>query len=152
LSKRSEAAVAAVEAFFAAHKKRNTIAMAETCSARATFDYVPFAQHDKQRKITGKGYVNGIGRTIWALNFRAFPDMSSKVTDIFADDEGNVVAEVTLSGTQQGPYLTVAATGAKFSERQLFHFVVNKDGKIEDVTSLYDAGGINSQLGHFELD
>ncbi|MGQ0845324.1 MAG: hypothetical protein ACT4QF_14445, partial [Sporichthyaceae bacterium] len=106
MSKRSETATATVDAFFAAYKKRNVIGMAETCSARASFDAVPFVSHDKSRLVTGSGYVNGVGRTIWGLGFRAFPDLTTKVTDTFADDDGNVVAEVTISGTQQAPYLT----------------------------------------------
>jgi steroid delta-isomerase-like uncharacterized protein len=152
MSKRSEAATKTVEDFFAAHKKRNVIAMAELCSTRATFDYVPFVNHDKSRRVTGTGYVNGVGRTIWGLGFRAFPDLTNKVNDIYADDEGHVVAEVTLSGTQAAPYLTVAPSGKKFSERHLFRFHVDGAGKIDDVTSFWDAGGINNQLGHTELD
>jgi len=152
MSKRSDAATTAVEAFFAAHKKRNVVAMAELCAARASFDYVPFVSHDKARRVTGTGYVNGVGRTIWGLNFRAFPDLTSKINDIFADDDGNVVAEVTISGTQAAPYLTVAASGKKFTERHVFRFHVDSGGKIDDVTSFWDAGGINAQLGHTELD
>jgi steroid delta-isomerase-like uncharacterized protein len=152
MSKRSDAATATVEAFFAAHKKRNQLAMAELCAPRAKFDYVPFVQHDKSRLVTGTGYVNGVGRTVWGLGFRAFPDLTNKVNDVFADDDGNVVAEVTLSGTQQAPYLTVAASGKKFTERHLFRFHVDKDGRIDDITGFWDVGGVNAQLGHHELD
>lgn len=152
MSKRSEAATATVEAFFAAHKKRNVIAMAETCTANASFDAVPFVSHDRSRLVSGKGYVNGVGRTVWGLGFRAFPDLTNKVTDVFADDDGNVVAEVTISGTQQAPYLTAAAKGNKFTERHLFRFHVDSRGKIDDVVSLWDVGGMNTQLGHHELD
>jgi hypothetical protein len=59
---------------------------------------------------------------------------------------------VTISGTQAAPYLTVAPSGAKFSERHLFRFHVDSTGKIDDVVSFWDAGGINEQLGHTELD
>ncbi|HEX3612126.1 MAG TPA: ester cyclase [Sporichthyaceae bacterium] len=152
MSKRSDAATKTVEDFFAAHKKRSTIAMADLCTPRAKFDYVPFVQHDRTRRVSGTGYVNGVGRTVWGLGFRAFPDLTNKVNDIYADDDGNVVAEVTISGTQAAPYLTVAATGKKFSERHLFRFHVDAGGKIDDVTSFWDAGGINTQLGHDELD
>lgn len=152
MSKRSDAATATVESFFAAYKKRNVIAMAETCSARASFDAVPFVSHDRSRLVNGKGYVNGVGRTVWGLGFRAFPDLTVKVTDMFADDDGNVVAEATISGTQQAPYLTAAAQGKKFTERHLFRFHVDKENKIDDVVYLWDVGGMNSQLGHFELD
>lgn len=152
MSKRSDTATATVEKFFAAYKKRNVIGMAETCTPRASFDAVPFVSHDKSRLVTGAGYVNGVGRTIWGLGFRAFPDLTTKVTDTFADDDGNVVAEVTVSGTQQAPYLTAAAQGKKFTERHLFRFHVDSGGKIDDVVSLWDVGGMNAQLGHNELD
>jgi steroid delta-isomerase-like uncharacterized protein len=149
---RSETAVAAVEEFFAQHRKRDVVAMAELCAARASFDYVPFVSHDKQRVITGAGYVNGVGRTIWALGFRAFPDLTNKVHEIFADSDGNAVAEVTISGTQASPYLTLTARGQKFSERHVFRFHVDKAGKIDDIASYWDAAGMNAQLGHHELD
>lgn len=152
MSKRAEAGVAAVEEFFAQHKKRNVTAMAELCAPRSHFDYIPFVSHDKQRVVRGQGYVNGVGRTVWGLGFRAFPDMSNKVNEIFADDDGNVVAEVTISGTQAAPYLTVASVGKKYSERHLFRFHVDKSGKIDDVIAYYDAAGVNGQLGHDELD
>ncbi len=95
MSSRSETGVAVVEEFFAQQRKRDVVGMAELCSPRAKFDYVPFVSHDKQRVVTGKGYVNGVGRTIWALGFRAFPDLTNKVHEVFADEDGNVVAEVT---------------------------------------------------------
>jgi predicted ester cyclase len=152
MSTRSEAAVAAVEEFFAQHKKRSVIGMAELCAPRAAFESVPFVAHDKQRVIRGVGYVNGVGRTVWGLGFRAFPDLTNKVTDIFADDNGNVVAEVTISGTQASSYLTVASRGQKFTEKQVFRFGTDKTGKIVSVVNYYDAGGMNTQLGHTELD
>jgi len=149
---RSEAAVAVAEQFFAEHRRRDVIAMAELCAPRASFDYVPFVSHDKQRLITGAGYVNGVGRTIWALGFRAFPDLTNKVHEIFADEAGNVVAEVTISGTQASPYLTLTPRGQKFAERHVFRLHVDKAGKIDDIASYWDAAGMNSQLGHHELD
>ena len=145
-------ATAVVEEFFAKQREHDMISMGELCAARATFDYIPFVAHDKQRVVTGNGYVNGVGRTIWSLGFRAFPDLTNEVHDIFAADDGTVVAEVTISGTQAAPYLTLAARGQSFSERHLFRFHVDSDGKIDNITAYWNAGGMNSQLGHFELD
>lgn len=152
MTSRSETGVAVAEEFFALHRKRDVIGMAELCSPKAKFDYVPFVSHDKQRVVTGAGYVNGVGRTIWALGFRAFPDLTNKVHEVFADSDGNVVAEVTLSGTQASPYLTLTARGRKYTERHLFRLHVDKAGKIDDIAAYWDAAGVNSQLGHFELD
>lgn len=145
-------ATAVVEDFFAKHRAHDVVGMGELCAARAKFDYVPFVAHDKQRVVTGNGYVNGMGRTIWALGFRAFPDASNEVHDVFAADDGTVVAEVTLTGTQAAPYLTLAPRGESFSERHLFRFHVDGDGKIDDITAYWNAGGMNAQLGHVELD
>lgn len=144
-------ATAVVRDFFVEHRAHDTAGMAELCAAGATFDYIPFVAHDKQRKVTGNGYVNGVGRTIWALGFRAFPDASNEVHDVFATDDGSVVAEVTVTGTQAAPYLTLAPRGQSFSERHLFRFHVNGDGKIDDIAAYWNAGGMNAQLGHIEL-
>jgi steroid delta-isomerase-like uncharacterized protein len=152
VSTRSETGLAVAEEFFNAHRKRDAIAMAELCAPRAKFDYVPFVSHDKQRLVHGAGYVNGVGRAIWGLGFRAFPDLTNKVHEMFADEDGNVVAEVTVSGTQAAPYLTLAPSGQKFTERHLFRLHVDKAGKIDDIAAYWDAAGVNSQLGHFELD
>lgn len=143
---------AVVEEFFAKQRAHDLLGMTELCSPRATFDYIPFVAHDKQRMVTGAGYVSGVGRTIWSLGFRAFPDLSNEVHDVWADDAGNVVAEVTLTGTQQAPYLTLAARGQSFSERHLFRVHVDADGKIDDISAYWNAGGMNAQLGHVELD
>jgi len=145
-------AVAVATNFFDAHRAHDIYAMGELCAARATFDYVPFISHDKQRVVTGNGYVNGVGRMIWALGFRAFPDLTNEVNDVWADGDGNVVADVTVSGTQQSPYLTLAPRGQKFTERHLFRLHVDGEGKIDDVAAYWNAAGMNSQLGHFELD
>jgi ketosteroid isomerase-like protein len=145
-------AVAVATKFFDAHRAHDIYAMSEMCSPNAKFDYVPFVGHDKQRVVTGSGYVNGVGRTIWALGFRAFGDLTNTVHDVFADGDGNVVAEVTVSGTQSGPYLTLAPRGQSFSGRQLFRLHVDADGRIDDIAAYYDACGMNGQLGHVELD
>lgn len=145
-------ATAVVEDFFAKHRSHDVAGMAELCAPNAKFDYIPFVAHDKQRVVTGAGYVNGVGRTIWALGFRAFPDLTNEVHDVFAADDGTVVAEVTVSGTQAGPYLTLAPRGQSFSERHLFRVHLDGDGRIDDITAYWNAGGMNSQLGHFELD
>ena len=141
-----------VTEFFAKQRAHDLLGMAELCAARAKFDYVPFVSHDKQRVVTGAGYVNGVGRTIWALGLRAFPDLTNEVHDVWADDAGTVVAEVTLSGTQAGPYLTLAPRGQAFAERHLFRVHVDADGKIDDISAYWNAGGMNAQLGHTELD
>ena len=145
-------AVAVATKFFDAHRAHDIYAMGEMCSPRATFDYVPFVGHDKQRVVHGKGYVNGVGRTIWALGFRAFGDLTNEVNDIWADAEGNVVADVTVSGTQSAPYLTLGPRGQSFTERHLFRLHIDADGRIDDVAAYYDAGSMNAQLGHVELD
>jgi steroid delta-isomerase-like uncharacterized protein len=152
MSSRSETGLAVAQEFFDLHRKRDLLAMAELCAPRAKFDYVPFVSHDKQRVVHGTGHVNGVGRTIWGLGFRAFPDLTNKVHEMFADEDGNVVAEVTVSGTQAGPYLTLSARGQKYSERHLFRLHVDKTGKIDDIAAYWDSAGVNSQLGHFELD
>jgi len=48
---------------------------------------------------TKAGKIGTTGRTVWSGLFDALPDLTNREQSIFADTEGNVFAEVVLSGT-----------------------------------------------------
>jgi hypothetical protein len=48
---------------------------------------------------TKAGKIGTTGRTVWSGLFDALPDLTNREQSIFADTEGNVCAEVVLSGT-----------------------------------------------------
>jgi hypothetical protein len=47
----------------------------------------------------GEGKIGTTGKTVWSGLFDAVPDSTNRVESIFADTEGNLCAEVVLSGT-----------------------------------------------------
>lgn len=76
---------------------------------------------------------------------RGFPDLCFTVEDTIAEGE-KVVACWTLSGTHQGEFMEVPATGRKISvEGITIHHI--KNGKILDSYTRWDALGLMRQLG-----
>lgn len=142
----------AVDAFFAAYRGHDVPAMADLCADNAGFHYQPVEMWGKQRVIRGDGKVNGIGRVIWSGLITAFPDLSNEVTSLSAAADGTVVAEVTLTGTQAGPWGAIASRGQRYSLPHLFVLHVNADGLIDDITAYWDNASFYRQLGHAEVD
>ena len=139
-------------AFFAAYREHDVPAMADLCADNADFRYLPVEIWGKQRVIRGDGKVHGIGRVIWSGLITAFPDLSNEVTSLSAAPDGTVVAEVTLSGTQAGPWGVIASRGQQYSLPHLFVLHVNADGLIDSITAYWDNASFYRQLGHAEVD
>src|SRR5438876_12236651 len=89
-----------VTSFFDAYREQDVERMVELCSDNADFHYMPFELWGKQRVIRGDGKVRTIGKVIWTTLIDSFPDLTNKIMYITSDDEGNVAAEVMISGTQ----------------------------------------------------
>ena len=75
----------------------------------------------------------------------AFPDLAIEVDHLVADDE-NVAFAYTMSGTQQGDFMGVPATGKKVSARglQIGRF---ENGQLVERWGSSDELGILKQLG-----
>ena len=97
---RSSDAEATVLGFFDAHRHHNVARMAGCCADGAEFSYVPVEWWGKQRVVRGDGTVGTVGKALWTGLFEAFPDVTNEVTSLVADGDGNVAAEVVVSGTQ----------------------------------------------------
>ena len=76
---------------------------------------------------------------------RAFPDLAIEVDHLVADDE-NVAFAYTMSGTQQGDFMGVPATGKRVSARglQIGRF---ENGQLVERWGSSDELGILKQLG-----
>jgi ketosteroid isomerase-like protein len=142
----------AVESFFDAYRRQDVDGMVERCSENADFHYVPFEVWGKQRVIRGDGKVGTIGKTLWTGLIRAFPDLTNTVTSLSSNADGDVVAEVTIGGTQSMAWANIANRGRSFAEPHLFVLAVDDEGLITSITGYWNAAGISSQLGHFEVD
>jgi steroid delta-isomerase-like uncharacterized protein len=148
----SPSAVEVITAFFEAYRAHDLERMVELCSDNADFHYNPFEVWGKQRVIRGDGKVRTIGKVLWTTLIDAFPDLTNKVTSITADNEGNVAAEVVISGTQAKPYGTIANQGLHFDLPHVFLFRVGQDGLVEEISGYWDNADFYRQLGRFEVD
>jgi steroid delta-isomerase-like uncharacterized protein len=81
----------------------------------------------------------------------AFPDLHYTVDTMVAEDD-QVVALVTVSGTQQGPlplrgWAMLPVTGKQFTVKQM-HLMRLSDGKVVEHWGVRDDLGMLVQLGH----
>lgn len=148
----SPSAVEVITAFFEAYRERDLERVVELCSDNADFHYIPFEVWGRQRVIRGDGKVRTVGKALWTALIDAFPDLTNKVTYITADDEGNVAAEVVISGTQAKPYGTITNQGLHFDLPHVFLFRVGRDGLVEEVSGYWDNADFYRQLGRLEVD
>jgi len=149
---RESGAAAAVLAFFDAYRVHDVERMVDLCTDGADFRYVPFEVRGRQRVLHGEGKVRTIGKVIWTTLIDAFPDLNNDVTSLRADEHSNVVAEVSISGTQARPFGIIACTGGHYVLPHLFLFHVTGDGLIDDIVAYWDNVDWKRQLGCVEVD
>jgi predicted ester cyclase len=122
------------------------------CSVNADFSYVPVEYWCKQRVQRAQGKVRSIGKVIWTGLISSFPDLSLTVHTITANDDGDVVAQILVEGTQERAWGFIAPAGQHFREPQLFIFHVGEDQLIDSISAFWNDASINQQLGHWEVD
>jgi predicted ester cyclase len=113
---------------------------------------VPFEVWGRQRVVRGDGKVCTIGKTIWTTLIDCFPNLTNEVTWMTADDDGNVAAEVVISGTQAKTFGAIGNQGLHYDLPHVFLFHVNEDDRIDDITCYWDGADWNRQLGRIEVD
>jgi steroid delta-isomerase-like uncharacterized protein len=79
----------------------------------------------------------------------AFPDFRMNVEDMIAEGD-KVVARVRLSGTHQGEFMGIDATGNRVTITGIDILRVNADGKIVERWGNFDDLGMMQQLGVME--
>jgi ketosteroid isomerase-like protein len=143
---------AVVTEFFDRYRVHDVHGMGDLCAINADFSYPPFEVWGKQRVLRADGKVGTVGKAIWAGLIQAFPNLSNVVHSVEANDEGDVVAQADIGGTQQLPWGFMRPAGQTYSEPHLFIFKVNKDGLIASITAYWNNAGMSQQLGHLEVD
>ncbi|HEV8628608.1 MAG TPA: nuclear transport factor 2 family protein [Acidimicrobiia bacterium] len=141
-----------VTSFFEAYRNHDTERMTDLCDLTADFRYVPFEVWGRQRVVRGDGKVCTIGKTIWTTLIDCFPNLTNEVTWMTADDDGNVAAEVVISGTQAKTFGAIGNQGLHYDLPHVFLFHVNEDDRIDDITCYWDGADWNRQLGRIEVD
>jgi steroid delta-isomerase-like uncharacterized protein len=79
----------------------------------------------------------------------AFPDFRMNVEDMIAEGD-KVVARVRLSGTHQGEFMGIDATGNRVTITGIDILRINADGKIMERWGNFDDLGMMQQLGVME--
>ena len=79
----------------------------------------------------------------------AFPDFRMNVEDMIAEGD-KVVARVRMSGTHQGEFMGIDATGNRVTITGIDILRVNADGKIMERWGNFDDLGMMQQLGVME--
>jgi ketosteroid isomerase-like protein len=148
----AESAAAVVTDFFERYRAHDVEGMTDLCSMNADFSYVPVEWWGKQRVLRGDGKVRTIGKPLWTGLIASFPDLSNTVDTMTSNDDGDVVAQVDMEGTQQLPWGLIAPAGGHYREPHLFVFRVGPDLLIDSVTAYWNDAGIGQQLGHHEVD
>jgi ketosteroid isomerase-like protein len=145
-------AAGVVREFFERYRAHDVDAMTSLCSVNADFCYVPVELWGKQRVLRGDGKVRTVGKPLWTGLIASFPDLSLTVHTISSNDDGDVVAQVDIEGTQQRPWGLIAPAGRHYREPHLFIFHVGADLLIDSITAYWNDAGISQQLGHNEVD
>ena len=76
----------------------------------------------------------------------AFPDLKIAVEHMTADDDSVAIA-YTVTGTQNGPFQGIPATGKKIKARGVQIAKFNGEGKITERWGSSDEAGIMQQIG-----
>lgn len=79
----------------------------------------------------------------------ALPDFKLEVSELLAD-ENKVLARITISGIQKGPFLGIAPTN-KPIHIKLFDVFTIKDGKIIHLAEMWNELSVMKQLGYIVL-
>jgi steroid delta-isomerase-like uncharacterized protein len=145
-------AVEVVIVFFDAYRDHDVERMVDSCADNADFHYIPFELWGRQRVIRGDGKVRTIGKVIWTALIDSFPDTTNQIMNITSDDQGNVAAEVMISGTQAKSFGMIGCRHLHYDLPHVFLFRVGKEGLIEEVTAYWDSADWQRQLGWREVD
>lgn len=143
---------AAVTEFFDRFQAHDVEGMGLLCSINASFHYVPTGVRRNGRLQRAEGTVHGMGKAIWHGLISSFPDLSLTVATMTANAEGDVIAQVDVTGTQSKPWGLIRARGQRFTEPHLFILHVDDDQLIDAIAAYWNDASIQQQLGRNEID
>ena len=141
----AESAAAVVTEFFDRYRAHDVDGMTDLCSINADFSYVPVEIWGKQRVLRGDGKVCTVGKPLWTGLIASFPDLSNTVHSVTSNDDGDVVAQVDVEGTQQLAWGLIAPAGRHYREPHLFIFHIGADLLIDSIAAYWNDAGISQQ-------
>lgn len=84
-------------------------------------------------------------KQVWSVLLRAFPDLHVAIEDVIAQGD-KVVYRNTVTGTHQGEYRSLPATGRSVTYDEIF-IVRFADGRIAEIWGVVDVFAQLKQLG-----
>lgn len=96
--------------------------------------------------------TNGIEaeKQVWREAIAAMPDLRHEIRDAWETDRG-IAARVRVSGTHEGSFGGIEATGRRFEIDQAT-FVHLRDGRATEIWEIADTGSLMRQLGGLAPD
>ena len=84
-------------------------------------------------------------KQIWAMLLRIYPDIHLTVEDLIAEGD-KVVGRTAVTGTHQGEFMGVAATGNSVTYNEMFMFRF-ADGRVVETWGVVDVYAQMKQIG-----
>jgi len=84
-------------------------------------------------------------KQIWAMLLRIYPDIHLTVEDLIGEGD-KVVGRTTVTGTHQGEFMSVAATGNSVTYNEMFMFRF-ADGRVVETWGVVDVYAQMKQIG-----
>jgi hypothetical protein len=121
-----------VEGFLDAYRKRDLDKMVAHCNPEGELRYVPLGNQ-------GEGKIGTTGSAVWSGLFDAVPDLTNREESISADTEGNVCAEVVLSGTLAKEFAGMRSPDRYYVLPHAFIFKVGgEETRIQRIVAYWD--------------
>ena len=129
------------KAFFKAYSNHDLDKMIGLCAPGATFNYVPYGDQ-------GEGTVKEEGAFIWKTLIDAFPNFKAVVENTMTTEEGHLVIEAVLGGTQAKEIFGIPSKGKYQTCPHLFIMHFDHAGQISHIKGYWDNDTIYAQLGY----
>src|ERR1700722_14801281 len=97
----ASSAAGVVTEFFDRYRAHDVDGMTDMCSMNADISSGRREIGGKRRVLRGDGKVRTIGKPMWTGLIASFPNLSNTVHSITSNDEGDVVVQADIEGTQQ---------------------------------------------------
>ena len=101
-----------------------------------------FVEHEV---IPGMGNTRETPRQLFKMMLTAFPDFRATVDELLQDGD-KVIARARFSGTHQGEFMGIPATGKRF-DIAVIDIIEFRDGKAIAHWGVMDMAGMMAQLG-----
>lgn len=126
--------------FMFAYEQRNVEKMLGFCDENGVIDFQPMGD-------SGKGKIYELGKGIWTALIDCFPDLNNTLDAAIAEEDGTILCQVVIRGTQQKDFADIPSKGLRFDSDHIFIFHLNDENKIDDIKISWNHEDLKHQLG-----